>query len=139
MNAQVPRYVSWFPDPNAVANDVFSISWEKFYAFPPFSLIGTTIAKIWKEQLTGIMIVPWWGTQFWFPNRLSNSATKDKEYIALTIKESGSSFIMSKTKAAGSSFIREAIRNRELPQEMEEVITDSWQTSTRSRYESALK
>ena len=69
LNAQVPCYVSWFPDSNAVANDAFSLSWEnkKFYAFPPFSLIGATLAKIRKEQSTGIMIVPWWETQFWFP------------------------------------------------------------------------
>ena len=39
---QIPRYVSWHPDPNAVAVDAFSISWtsEKFYIFPPFSIIG---------------------------------------------------------------------------------------------------
>ena len=69
LNALVPCYASWFPDPNAVANDAFSLSWEneKFYSFPPFSLIGATLAKIWKEQSTGFMIFPWWETQFWFP------------------------------------------------------------------------
>ena len=44
LNAKVPCYVSRFPDPNAVANDAFSSSWEnkKFYAFRPFSLIRAT-------------------------------------------------------------------------------------------------
>ena len=69
LNAQVPCYVSWFPDPNTVANDVFSLSWnnKKFHAFPPFSLIGTTLAKIRRDRSTGIMIIPWWGIQLWFP------------------------------------------------------------------------
>ena len=73
------------------------------------------------------------------PNRLSDSATKDKEYIEFTIKEKGSSSTTYTTKAAGGSFIREAISNRELSQEIEEFNTDSWRTSTRSIYESMLK
>ena len=37
-----------FSDPNAVANDTFSLLWEnkKLYAFPPFSLVGAALAKI---------------------------------------------------------------------------------------------
>ena len=73
------------------------------------------------------------------PNRLSDSASTNKELIDFTMKERGSLSTTSKTKTTGGSFIREAISNRELPQEIEEVITDSWRTSTRSRYESVLK
>ena len=122
LNAQVPCYVSWFPDPNAVANDAFSLSWEnkKFYAFLPFSLIGATLAKIRKEQSTGIMIVPWWGTQVWFPLILQTLIDfpiqlPQTEYINFTKK------------------------GKVHPQEIEEVIADSWRTSTRSRYVSMLK
>ena len=62
LNAQVPCYVSWFQDHNAVANDAFSLSWENktFYTFPPFSLIGATLVKIRRDQPPGIMIIPWW-------------------------------------------------------------------------------
>ena len=35
LHAQVSCYVSWFPDPNAVANNAFSLSWEnKVLYFP---------------------------------------------------------------------------------------------------------
>ena len=69
LNYQVPTYVSWNPDKNACAIDAFSISWAdlKFYAFPPFGLIGTFISKIKREMEVGIMIIPWWVTQFLFP------------------------------------------------------------------------
>ena len=69
LNYQVPTYVSWNPDKNAYVIDAFSISWAnlKFYAFLPFSLIGTSISKIRREMTVGIMIIPWWVTQFWFP------------------------------------------------------------------------
>ena len=73
------------------------------------------------------------------PNKLFDLATAGKKYIDFTIKEKGSSSTTSKTKATGSSFTSEAISNGGLPQKIEEVITDSWPTSTRSRYESVLK
>ena len=68
LNYQVPTYVSWNPDKNAYAIDACSISWAnlKFYAFPPVSLIGTSISKIRREMAAGIMIIPCWVTQFWF-------------------------------------------------------------------------
>ena len=73
LNHQVPKYISWNPDQEAFAIDAFSISWAniKFYAFPPFSLIGASILKIKRECASGIMIIPLWNTQFWFPMMVS--------------------------------------------------------------------
>ena len=73
------------------------------------------------------------------PTRLSNSAVTNKENIDFTIKEMASLSTTAKTKAVGGSFIREAISNGGILQEIEEVITDLWQTSTTSRYESVIK
>ena len=69
LNLQVQKYVSWQPDPSAFAVDAFSFSWtsHKFYAFPPFSMIGATVSKILKEKATGIIIIPHWPAQFWYP------------------------------------------------------------------------
>ena len=69
INRQLDKYVSWSPDPEALAVDAFSISWTKstFYMFPPFSIIGRVITKIKKEHATGILIVPEWPSQSWFP------------------------------------------------------------------------
>ena len=52
MNKQLPRYVSYRPDPDAEAIDAFTLNWEylNFYAFPPFSVIPTVLAKIQKER-----------------------------------------------------------------------------------------
>ena len=68
LNYQLPTYVSWNPDKNAYVIDAFSMSWTnlKFNAFPPFSLIRTSMSKIRREMVVGIMIIPWWVTQFWF-------------------------------------------------------------------------
>lgn len=60
LNAQVPCYVSWKPNPEATYVDAFSISWENhfFYAFPPFSLIPRCLQKREMEKAEGIMIAP---------------------------------------------------------------------------------
>lgn len=69
LNAQLERYVSWLPDPGAEAVDAFSLNWANldFYAFPPFCLIARCIQKIKADKATGILIVPKWPTQAWFP------------------------------------------------------------------------
>ena len=70
------------------------------------------------------MIVPWWGTQFWFPLILQlltdspKQLPQKKKYFDFTVTERGSSSTTSKTKAIDSSFIRETISNRELSQEI---------------------
>lgn len=49
--------------------DVFTISWHGcfFYAFPPFSIVLRVIQKIIKDKAEGILVVPHWPTQVWFP------------------------------------------------------------------------
>ena len=69
LNAQLPRYVSWRPDPEAMDTDAFALSWEGElnYIFPPFSLINRCLQKLELEEASAIMIAPIWPTQCWFP------------------------------------------------------------------------
>ena len=61
LNVQVPYYIPWFPDPNAVTNDAFNSSWgnKKILCFLSILFDRATLAKIQKKQSTGIMIAPW--------------------------------------------------------------------------------
>ena len=54
---------------------------------------------------------------------ISDSATTDKGNTDFTIRKRESLSTASKTKATGSSVIKEAIQNREVPQEIEKIIT----------------
>ena len=70
---QLPRFVSWKPDPASCFVDAFTISWDSlyFYAFPPFCQIQRCLQKILEEQVPkGIMILPLWPTQVWWPQLL---------------------------------------------------------------------
>ncbi len=73
LNSQFPRYVSWKPDPDAEAVDALSINWEslKFYAFPPFCMVGRCLRKINADKAEGIVVVPKWPSQSWFPQMLN--------------------------------------------------------------------
>lgn len=75
INKQVKRFVSWFPDPEAVASDAFSISWSSYmpYIFPPFSVIPEVLKKIEEDRVSmALIVVPMWHTQPWFPRLLSS-------------------------------------------------------------------
>ena len=69
LNHQLQPYVSWHPDPRAVAVDAFHLSWKPYmpYMFPPFSLISRVLQKIQRERIQGIIIVLKWPTQTWWP------------------------------------------------------------------------
>ena len=68
LNAQLPRFVSWHPEPGAEAVDAFLLDWSKykFYAFPPFCLVGKCIQKIICDRACGVLVAPNWSTQPWF-------------------------------------------------------------------------
>ncbi|XP_071578072.1 uncharacterized protein [Temnothorax nylanderi] len=69
INAKCKDYYSWRRDPCALSVDAFTISWSDrfFYAFPPFSLVLPTLRKIFNDQATGIVVVPQWTAQPWYP------------------------------------------------------------------------
>lgn len=69
MNAKCKTFVSWGPDPEAYAVDAFTLRWQalSFYAFPPFSIIARVLRKIINDEAEGIVVVPLWPAQPWYP------------------------------------------------------------------------
>ena len=68
-NAQLPEYVSRYPDPFATHIDAFSFNWNPYnaYIFPPFSLINKVLQKLRVDQATAVCVFPHWTTQAWWP------------------------------------------------------------------------
>lgn len=73
INNKCRRFCSRFPDPDATIVDAFTFSWHKenFYAFPPFALILPMLRKIISDSASGVVVVPYWPTQPWYPLFLS--------------------------------------------------------------------
>lgn len=69
LNAKCNIYVSWLPDPGSWLVDAFTLSWSDlfFYCFPPFILIPRILRKIIDDRAEGVIVVPRWPSQPWFP------------------------------------------------------------------------
>jgi hypothetical protein len=68
LNTQLPRFMSWKPDPNAEGVDAFTRNWkdQKGYVFPPICMIGRCLAKIENDKAVAVVITPVWNTQTWY-------------------------------------------------------------------------
>ena len=58
LNAQLRKFVSWRPDPEASQVDAFMLNWseEMFYAFLLFCLVNRLFKKIFLTRQKGY----WW-------------------------------------------------------------------------------
>jgi hypothetical protein len=68
-SAQCKKYISFLPDPGSCWVDAFTYSWSDnfFYAFPPFNMIQRVLNKIVNDNGKGIVVVPDWPSQSWYP------------------------------------------------------------------------
>ena len=73
VNHQVPAFVSWRPEPGAVATDAFNVKWvfQLAYLFPPFCMIKSCLRKIQQDQSHCVLITPVWKSSPWYPVTLS--------------------------------------------------------------------
>ena len=69
LNAQLQNYVSWKPDPMAGHIDAFlrRLVTICVLCFSPFCLISRCVQKIVQEQATGVLVIPMWPSQAYFP------------------------------------------------------------------------
>lgn len=60
LNTKTTKYVSRYPEPDAVAVDAFTLTWSSgfYYVFPPFSLINRVIQKIEQDRTEAMLVGP---------------------------------------------------------------------------------
>lgn len=70
--ALLPRYCSAGPDPGCLQRDAFTMSWtnEHVWLNPPWELLQRVIYKLRADKARGILIVPAWPAQSWWPSLL---------------------------------------------------------------------
>ena len=145
LNHQLPRYMSWKPDPGAEAVNAFVESWDTFfsYIFPPFNLISRVLRKIDNEKATAIVVVPFWPTQPWFPKFLQlctdppfvlcskhqpllHHPRRDKKELPKTRLLVGLTY-------AQHLFMKTSRRPTQ------NILMESWKSSTRKQYEPYIR
>ena len=65
---QLPRYMAWKADPDALAVNALVQDWtdKQAYAFPPFPLIGKVLQKLRVLEIDLVLICPSWPSQPWW-------------------------------------------------------------------------
>ena len=132
LNHQVDTFVSWKPEPQAWAIDAFSLNWKDimFYAFPPFSVLGRVLSKIKMEQASGILVLPLWPTQPWFPVMMDllvgHPRLVKPNPNNLLIK--GNPLLLHPLHT--KYFIRSTLRNTGLSQGSTKLLSHAWREGT---------
>lgn len=69
INKKCEKYCSRISDPDCFEVDAMTIDWSdlNFYAFPPFALVLRVLKKVVQDKASGILVVPNWPSQPWFP------------------------------------------------------------------------
>lgn len=62
---QLQAFVSWRPDPLAIATDIITMTWTKFraYANPPWNLVSGVLAQ---QQADHVLVALVWKAQGWY-------------------------------------------------------------------------
>ena len=66
--ARLPRYMSWFPDQNAVAQDALLHPWDEMtYVFPPVPMLSKVLKLVREQSIEAVLICPQWPSALWWP------------------------------------------------------------------------
>ena len=68
LTKQLPTYVSWRPDPEALVTDAFSMNWNGLKACtnPPWNMISRVLGQVGQQEATIVLVAPVWKTQAWY-------------------------------------------------------------------------
>ena len=146
-NAKADCFVSWHPEPGAMAVDASSISWAnlKCYAFPPFSLLtqvffgkdtqrqGSSASRCSSVDNSELVSpAPSIG------NRATNPTASEGQssYIAA---QPGTSSLEGQLTPSRMDVIRRSLADRGLSDDAITIISASWSSGTDKQYNSAWK
>ena len=80
INRQLKSYVSWHPEPEAMAVNAFSLTWNNNFFLCSHSLVGRVLAKVNRDKTDAVIVVPDWSTQYWYP-QLMQMTTHEPLYF----------------------------------------------------------
>ena len=87
LNHVCHKYVSRYHDSKAHATDALCLRWHDTNGlfFPPFSLASRVLQKVIMERPRGILVLPHWPTQPWFP--LLQKLARTRHSMSLPVHE----------------------------------------------------
>ena len=66
--ARLTRYMSWYPDSQAVAQDALLNPWDDMtYLFPPIPLLPKVLKLVRDQEISAVLVCPQWPSALWWP------------------------------------------------------------------------
>lgn len=142
INKKCRLYVSWQKDPDAVAVNAFTLKWTSyfFYAFPPFSIILKMLRKIIHDKARGIVVVPMWPSQPWYPI-FQQLQVSDVIFFSPNdgVIHSHSSKGRRQPYPGCRCLVREALLRRSVPPSSTDIMLASLSVNSIKQYDVCLK
>ncbi|KAJ8913473.1 hypothetical protein NQ315_013853 [Exocentrus adspersus] len=134
VNKKCSKFVSWRRDPEAFQVDAFTMSWSVlyFYAFPPFSMVLRTLQKLIEDKAEGIVVVPLWISQPWYPIFESLLVRSP------SFRQNSSPFVAGPFPG-GREVIRKALLLGAVPKNSLDICLSSITPATLKQYNTGLK
>jgi len=139
LTKQLPRFLSWRPDPEAEKTDAFNQDWSviKGYANPPWCLIGCCLSQIKRTEcqshtdhssLEHTALVPNYtgGLPSSFTSQASSSSAN----------RSGLYNEVRGSRTSCMAYLRESFTSQGISGEATHLILSSWRSKTKSNYNS---
>ena len=146
LNHQLPRYVSWIPDPNAVGVDAFTLDWGTQYnCFSSLQFNSTSSAKggggssrsnHGDPSLANAVLVSQINQT---PGAAPSATSQSSQHCTPALQSRKGTSIGGKTAADGMSLIRESLRNKGISERAQELILQSWRAGTQKQYRTYLQ
>ena len=143
LNTQLPKFVSWKPDPASCFVDAFTISWKSlyFYAFPPFCQIQRCLQKIFVGTSTSGNHDP---TCLAYSSLVATTAKNVNCNPISLAKAGGPTFTITLSSNttplkeeidyAGMSPVWQSIQDRGISEAAAKLIIASWRDRTKKQY-----
>lgn len=146
INNQVKPFVSYHPDPEALAVNAFHQTWVgyKFYAFPPFSIISQVLQKNPEGEVrrTGTCSKMDNANMVASSNAdvssVTSCATKERIHIISAKQSERETPPPQEPVPDTMSLIRQHLESRGLSSTVTNIMEASWRPSTRKQYTSSL-
>ena len=69
--ARLDRYMTWYPDKQAVAQDALLHPWDEVsYLFPTVPLLPKVLKMVREQGISAILVCPKWPSALWWPTVL---------------------------------------------------------------------
>ena len=149
VNHQVPAFVSWRSEPEAVATDAFNVKWDfqLAYLFPPFCMIKRCLRKIQQDQAhctcpdhTSVEKQSLVSSQSISVGRATIASSKMAGSSETPRHKKDTPPVPSKQLQAGCmAHFRAKLTKEGFSQKVSDILLSSWKKKTASQYEGAWK